>query len=66
MLKQKNKFKQSGSITVEGNPLLVAGATIELDLGDKFSGKYFIESSTHTIGQQGYTTTLQIRIAENI
>ena len=61
MLKQKNKFKQSGSITVEGNPLLVAGATVELDLGDKFSGKYFIESSTHTVGQQGYTTTLQIR-----
>lgn len=61
MLKEKNKLKQSGSIIVEGNPLLVAGATIELDTGDIFSGKYFIESSTHTINHQGYFTNLQIR-----
>ncbi len=60
-LKEKNKFRHSGTITVEGNPLLVAGATIELDTQDIFSGKYFIESSTHTISQQGYTTQLQIR-----
>ena len=60
-LKQKNRFRQSGTVTVEGNPLLVAGATIELDTGDIFKGKYLIESSTHTINQQGYITTLQIR-----
>ncbi len=60
-LKEKNKFKQSGTITVEGNPNLVAGATIELELEDLFSGKYFIEQSTHTINQNGYTTDLQIR-----
>ena len=60
-LKEKNKFKQSGIITVEGNPKLVAGATIQLDLKDKFSGKYYIEQSTHTIDENGYLTQLQVR-----
>ncbi|NPA54069.1 MAG: hypothetical protein GXO21_05310 [Aquificae bacterium] len=60
-LKNKNKTKMYGSISVEGNPLLVAGATIYLELKDVFSGKYFIEKSIHTIGQQGYITTLEIR-----
>lgn len=59
-LKDKNK-QQSGSITVEGNPFLVTGSTIELDTGDVFSGTYLIESSEHRINQQGYTTTLKIR-----
>ena len=60
-LKEKNKFKQSGTITLEGDPKLVAGATIYLELEDKFSGKYYIEQSTHTINDSGYTTRLQIR-----
>jgi len=60
-IKEKNKFRHSGKITVEGNPFLVAGATIKLNTGDIFEGKYLIESSIHTINQQGYTTTLDIR-----
>jgi uncharacterized protein involved in type VI secretion and phage assembly len=41
-----------------GNPALIAGVTVQLSgLGTRFSGKYFVTSTTHTYGhQEGYST----------
>ncbi len=61
-LKNKNKDKITGSITVEGNIKLVAGINIELaDIGE-FSGKWHVISSSHSIDNSGgYTTDASIR-----
>jgi len=33
-------------------------------LGDRFSGRYFVTGTTHTIGGSGYTTQFQCRMEE--
>ncbi len=60
-LKKRNRWRTSGSLTVEGNMSLVAGAVVKLELGDLFSGNYLIEESRHQIDTSGYTTTLTVR-----
>ncbi|SMO74561.1 Phage protein D [Balnearium lithotrophicum] len=60
-LKRRNRWKMSGSITVEGNMSLVAGAVIRLELEDIFTGNYLIEESSHTVDSEGYQTTLTVR-----
>ncbi len=57
-----NKDKVTGSITVAGNVKLVAGVNIELtDIG-RFSGKWHVMSSAHTINNSdGYVTTATLR-----
>lgn len=45
-----------------GDPRLRAGAVIEIaGLGPRFSGKYKLAQTTHSIGGSGYTTTFQAR-----
>lgn len=61
-LKDKNKDKITGSITVEGNVKLVAGINIELAGIGEFSGKWHVVSSSHSIDNSGgYTTDASIR-----
>ena len=64
-LKDKNKDKITGSLTVEGNVKLVAGINIELvDIGT-FSGKWHVVSSSHSIdNSMGYVTDVAIRKIE--
>jgi uncharacterized protein len=57
----KNKYKQSGIITIPGEPLLIAGQNFDLTGFGNGSGKYHVVTSTHTIDQSGYTTSLEIR-----
>lgn len=61
-LKDQNKDKITGSLTVAGNVKLVAGINIELpDIG-KFSGKWHVVSSGHSIDNSGgYVTNVSIR-----
>ncbi len=48
-----------------GTPDLRAGIFIEIrGLGSTFDGHYFIKSSTHTIGSNGYTTSFTARLEE--
>lgn len=56
-----NSKHQEGSITVPGNPLLVAGNNFELTGLGGLSGKFHIISSTHRIGRDGYITDLEIK-----
>ena len=45
-----------------GLPDLRAGTILILDgLGDRFNGRYFVKSTTHTIGDSGYTTQFECR-----
>lgn len=58
----KNSYQQSGSITVSGNPLLVAGVNFELVGCGKLSGLYHILKSSHSIiRDEGYKTTIEIK-----
>ena len=46
-------------------PDIRAGTVLEIDgLGERFSGRYFVVSTTHTIGDSGYTTQFECRREE--
>lgn len=45
-----------------GTPAIRAGKTIEINgLGERFSGIYYVVSSTHSINDEGYTTTFTVK-----
>lgn len=49
-----------------GLPDLRAGAVVEIEgVGERFSGRYFVTSTTHTIGDGGYTTEFECRLQED-
>lgn len=55
----------TGSGSTVGLPELRAGRPIYIEgLGSRFSGRYIITSSTHTIGNSGYTTQFEARVEE--
>ena len=59
----KEMVKGHGSVT--GLPDLRAGTVLMIDgLGDRFSGRYFVFSTTHAIGDSGYTTQFECRREE--
>jgi phage protein D len=50
-----------------GLPNLRAGRTVEIaNLGERFSGVYYVRESTHTIGNQGYVTSFRARREEGL
>jgi phage protein D len=52
----------SGSGKCIGNPSIRAGIIIELkDLGEKFSGLYYVDTVTHTISESGYLTNFTVK-----
>lgn len=54
-----------GSGTVVGLPRLRAGGVLVLDgLGTRFSGRYFVTKTTHSIGDGGYTTKFDCRLED--
>ena len=61
-LRNNNRDKVTGSITVPGNVRLVAGINIRLTGVGAFSGKWHVISSSHTVNNaDGYVTTATIR-----
>lgn len=59
----KDMVKATGSTF--GLPDLRAGTLVELaGLGERFSKCYFVTSSTHTIGDSGYTTQFECRLGD--
>jgi len=59
----KDMVKGSGSTV--GLPDLRAGTVLEIGgLGERFSGRYFVTSTTHTQGDSGYTTQFECRREE--
>jgi len=59
-LRGENKGEVKGAFTIMGNPGLVAGITVTMDGFGRFSGKYFVEKTTHRVGGK-YTTSAEIR-----
>lgn len=61
-LYRANSKQMKGNLSLEGNPLLVAGNNIELTGLGIQSGVYNIEQSTHTVDKSGgYTTSLEVK-----
>jgi uncharacterized protein len=59
----KDMIKGSGSTV--GLPDLRAGSVLMIGgLGERFSGRYFVTGTTHTIGDNGYTTQFECRREE--
>ncbi|SHN42230.1 phage late control D family protein [Chitinophaga sp. CF418] len=59
---QFNSMQQQGSIEVQGNPFLVAGASIQLNGIGVYSGKYYVNESTHNVSRDGgYSTSATIK-----
>ena len=58
-----NKKETVASLSVVGNIELLGGVTVNLAGFGAFSGKYYIEKSTHSIGN-GYVTGIEARKVE--
>jgi uncharacterized protein len=59
----KDMVKGSGSVV--GLPDLRAGSVLMIDgLDGRFSGRYFVTSTTHTLNDSGYTTQFECRREE--
>jgi phage protein D len=64
-LEENAKDMVKGSGSTVGLPDLRAGNVVMIDgLGKRFSGRYFITSSTHAMGDGGYTTQFECRREE--
>jgi phage protein D len=52
----------SGTATTIGVPELCSGSVVDLQgLGPRFSGQYYIEEATHTIGGDGYNLSFTVK-----
>lgn len=61
-LHHTNSLQQEGTLTLEGNPILVAGNNILVTGFGTISGKYYIRKSSHRIDKSGgYTGTIDIK-----
>ena len=59
----KDMVKANAS--VPGLPDIRSGTVLQIDgVGDRFSGRYFVTSTTHSIGDSGYTTQFECRREE--
>ncbi|MCW5223530.1 phage protein D [Verminephrobacter aporrectodeae subsp. tuberculatae] len=56
-----NLQQTSGSLSLPGNPLLVAGTTFMLLDCGRLGGKYLVESARHRIDRGGYVTELEVK-----
>jgi phage protein D len=64
-LEENAKDMVKGSGSTVGLPDLRAGSVVQIDgLGKRFTGRYFITSSTHAMGDGGYTTQFECRREE--
>lgn len=53
--------RATGYGETDGVPAITAGKTIRLDdLGERFSGNYYVSRATHRIGRPGYRTSFDV------
>ncbi len=62
-LKLHNTFSLAPRFTLPGDPILLAGNTVELDKWGAFDGRYIINKAVHKVDNGGYTTQVQLRRA---
>jgi phage protein D len=62
ILKDRQKEMVKATASCVGLPALRAGRKVEIvGLGSRFSGVYYLTSTTHTLGESGYTTRFEAR-----
>ena len=62
ILKDRHKEMVKVSASCVGLPMLCAGCKVEIEgLGARFSGTYYVMSTTHTLGDSGYITRFEAR-----
>ncbi|MFG1409519.1 contractile injection system protein, VgrG/Pvc8 family [Xanthobacter sp. VTT E-85241] len=59
-LDTKNAKKLTGTMTLVGDPTLVAGSTVQLTSFGKYDGVWLIKPSRHTSQRSGYETEITI------
>jgi phage protein D len=60
-LEKANMERQTGNLELVGNPLILAGQTVELDAGfGRWAGRYLVKQSRHQMTRGGYTTNCEI------
>lgn len=58
-LQKKQREKVSASLSIPGNPLIVAGTNIQLEGLGRFSGKWSMHTTTHSLSKDaGYLTDI--------
>lgn len=62
-LRLANKYARTGSLTLPGDPALLAGLTVDCEGFGWFDGHYAISRAVHTLDQNGYRTQLTLRTA---
>ena len=62
-LRLHNKYMRSASFTLVGNVDAVAGVNVTLSGWGMFDGKYVIKKAKHSVGSNGHTTTVDLRLA---
>ena len=60
-LRKLNLRQLTGSIEMVGNPLMAAGNVVALSGFGSFDGNFIITSATHSMGSEGYRTSIQVR-----
>ncbi len=60
-LRMHNKFSKTAVCTFPGDPVLLAGNTVQMEGWGVFDGKYMIFQALHTVDGSGYTTKISLR-----
>jgi len=63
-LNLKNLFERTVTLTLPGNPMLMAGIPIQLKKFGYWTGKYMINKCVHSISKSGYTTKVTLRMIQ--
>lgn len=61
-LNLRNLFERTATLTLPGNPMLMAGLPVKLKGFGYWTGKYMINKCVHSISTSGYTTKLTLRM----
>lgn len=64
-LRELNLRQLTGSLTLIGDPLLCAGSVVTLSGFGSFDGNFIIEKAVHTMSQDGYRTSVDVRRVNN-
>ena len=60
-LRQLNARKVAGSLSIVGDPTIVAGVVITVKGFGSFDGRFIVEAASHSVTGSGYTTSLDLR-----
>lgn len=60
-LRKLNLRSVTGSMTVVGDPSLLAGCVVEVRNVGSFDGNFIITQASHNVSSGGYTTTISLR-----